>query len=125
MRKILRLPREFLINTLPAIARSNPPERKPPTMGTPVPIAYFAALRVMPSYVAEVSPCTVKKMPNTETQTPMIHLLILLKKAEKLFSFNSLDRFPATENAMMVSVSGKTTAETTETMVVLKKATAG
>ena len=55
----------------------------------------------------------------------MIHLLILLKKAEKLFSFNSLDRFPATENAMMVSVSGKTTAETTETMVVLKKATAG
>ena len=125
MRKILRLPREFLMRMLPATARSNPPDKKPPTMGTPVPIAYFAALLVIPSYAAEVSPCTVKNNPNTETLTPIIHLFILLKKAEKLLSFNSFDRFPAMENAIIVNVSGRTTAETIETIVVLRKATAG
>ena len=110
---------------LPATARSKPPERNPPTMGTPLPIAYFAARRTIPSVVAAVIPCKVKNNPNTDTHTPIIHLFILLKKALNLLIFNSFVKFPAKEKAIIVIVSGKTTLDKTDTIEVEKKATAG
>ena len=113
------------MSMLPATARSKPPDKKPPTIGIPLPIAYFAVLRTTPSYVADVMPCRVKKIPNAEMQMPIIHLLILLKNALNLLIFNSFVRFPAIENAIIVIVSGKTTVYIVETIVVEKNATAG
>ena len=110
---------------LPATARSNPPDKNPPTIGIPFPIAYFAALRTIPSYVVLVMPCKVKNNPKTETQMPISHLLILLKNALNLLIFSSFVRFDAIEKAIIVTVKGKTTVEITETIVVEKKATAG
>ena len=48
-KNIPNTPREFLMRILPATARSNPPDKKPPTIGTPFPIAYFIARRTTPS----------------------------------------------------------------------------
>ena len=49
IKKMPKLPKEFLIKTLPATAKSNPPDKNPPTIGMPFPMAYFAALRAIPS----------------------------------------------------------------------------
>ena len=49
IKNIPKFPKEFLIKTLPAIAKSKPPDRNPPIIGTPFPIAYFAARRITPS----------------------------------------------------------------------------
>ena len=70
-------------------------------------------------------PCKVKNNPNTDTETPINHLLILLKNALNLLIFSSFVRFDAIEKAIIVTVSGKTTVEITETIVVEKKDTAG
>ena len=125
IKKILILPNAFLIKILPATAKSKPPDKKPPTIGTPLPIAYFIARRTMPSCVAAVIPCNVKNNPNTDTQMPISHLFMLLKNAENLLIFNSFVKFPAIEKAIIVIVKVNTMLRTTETIVFVKKATVG
>ena len=125
IRKMPILPKEFLMSTLPATARSNPPDKKPPTIGIPLPMAYFAARRTTPSYIAVVIPCKVKNIPKTETHTPIIHLLILLKNAVNFPIFSSFVRLLAMENKRIVTLKGKTTDFIVETIVPEKKATAG
>ena len=54
--KITKIPTEFLIKILPATTKSKPSLIKPPTIGIELEIAYLAALILMPSKVALVSP---------------------------------------------------------------------
>ena len=70
-------------------------------------------------------PCKVKKIPKTDTQTPIIHLLMLLKNALNLLIFSSFERFPAMEKQIIVIVNGKTSEVIIDTIFVEKKATAG
>ena len=70
-------------------------------------------------------PCSVKNIPNAEIHIPITHLLMLLKNALNLLIFNSFVRFPAIEKAIIVIVSGKTTPDMVDTIVVEKNATAG
>ena len=60
-----------------------------------------------------------------DTQTPIIHLLILLKNAVNLLIFNSFVRLLAMENATISIVIGKTTVCIMDTIVVAKNPTAG
>ena len=123
--KMQQEPSEFLTSTLPAIRMSNPPLKKPPIMGTVLPIAYFAARKEKPSYVAEVMPCTVKKTVNTVSEMPSTYLMMLFASALKFFSFISSLMFPTLSKTQMSTTSGKTIPETMRTIISLRNSTAG
>ena len=118
-------PTAFLMSTLPAITRSKPLPRKPPIIGTELLIAYFAALKDNPSYVADVIPCTVRKTVNAASVIPSVHLIIPAKNAEKFFTLISLLMLPTIFKTKMSPASGKIADVIIPTTASLKKSTAG
>ncbi len=110
---------------LPAITKSSPPDRNPPTIGTEPERTYFAARRESPSYCAEVIPCTVRKMLKSPKESPTIHLLKLLNSSPSRSVRTSLERFPTNASTITATEVGKTTAVNRFVIAPLIKATAG
>ena len=94
-------------------------------MGTELEMAYFAARKEMPSYAADVRPCTDKNTPNTATLNPMSHLFALLKREMNPFNLMFSLRLDTMFKTTMTTVKGRTAPVRTSETPPERKATAG
>lgn len=118
-------PIEFLISILPAIIMSKPSLKNPPTIGIEFEIAYFAAFIEIPSNVALVIPCMVKKIENTVVEIPKIHLIVEVNTSINLFSLYVCDKDDRKLNIIIVAINGTIIVDTTLIIPFDKNATAG